>query len=85
MPERIKIVRATRARRPRTQSQLAGALRMWTERELLELLGIGRVTLWRWVRDGRFPQPVRIGPGSKRWPEAVIAGHLKGLTSGSAV
>lgn len=31
--------------------------------EVLDLLGISAVTLWRWTRDGYFPRPVRLGPG----------------------
>ncbi|WP_231365736.1 AlpA family transcriptional regulator [Thioalkalivibrio sp. ALMg3] len=24
-------------------------------------------TVWRWVRNGDFPQPVRLSPGCTRW------------------
>lgn len=31
--------------------------------DVLELLGVSRVTLWRWLRDenSKFPRPVRMG------------------------
>ena len=29
--------------------------------------GINPSTLYRGIRDGRFPRPVKIGPGSSRW------------------
>ncbi len=24
-------------------------------------------TVWRWVREGRFPKPVKLGPGVTAW------------------
>ena len=48
-----------------------------TEKEGLSLLrepvvrnavgGIGKSTLWRWVREGRFPKPVRLGANCVAW------------------
>ena len=29
--------------------------------------GIGKTTLWRWVRDGHFPKPVRLGANCVAW------------------
>lgn len=29
--------------------------------------GIGRTTLWRWIREGRFPKPVRLGANCIAW------------------
>lgn len=37
--------------------------------EVLELAQIGRTTLWRMVKNGRFPKPTRIGPNSVAWRE----------------
>lgn len=31
---------------------------------LLEHLGVSRATLWRWIRDGQFPKPIRLGANS---------------------
>lgn len=50
---------------------------MREERQLLsvgdvaEMLGLGISTIWRQVRRGTLPQPVRIG-GSTRWRRADI-------------
>lgn len=33
-------------------------------REVVEMLGVSRTTLWRMVRAGAFPRPVRITAGS---------------------
>jgi prophage regulatory protein len=29
-------------------------------------------TLWRWIRAGNFPAPIRIGPNSVGWLETEI-------------
>ncbi|MCY3966450.1 MAG: AlpA family phage regulatory protein [Acidobacteria bacterium] len=46
--------------------------------EVMDLLQISEATLYRWQREGLIPQPVALGPRSKRWPvdeiEAFIAG-----------
>lgn len=31
------------------------------------VLPISRSTLWRWVREGRFPRPTRLSPGVSAW------------------
>jgi prophage regulatory protein len=28
---------------------------------------IGRSTLYRWIKDGRFPAPKKLGPRIARW------------------
>ena len=35
--------------------------------QLTEMLGFSRMTLWRRVRDGSFPSPVKIGPRTIGW------------------
>ena len=35
-----------------------------TYKDLSERYHKSRVTLWRWVRDGRLPAPVQLGPNS---------------------
>lgn len=42
-----------------------------------KLGGIGRSTVWRWVRDGRLPQPIRLGGRFSVWPEDAIDAVLK--------
>ena len=34
--------------------------------------GISRTTLWRWVRDGHFPKPTKIGPNKNGWLESQV-------------
>ncbi len=36
---------------------------------LCAILGVTRITLWRWVRGGQFPRPVQLGPNTKGVPK----------------
>jgi predicted DNA-binding transcriptional regulator AlpA len=42
-------------------------------------------TLYRGIRKGRYPRPVKVGPGSSRWLreecEAVLQGMVEGRVS----
>lgn len=29
--------------------------------------GVSRATIWRWVKSGDFPKPVKLSPGCTRW------------------
>lgn len=40
--------------------------------ELIRLLGIPRTTLYRWVRQGDFPKPVKLGDRATGWHAADI-------------
>ena len=31
------------------------------------LHGIGPATVWRWVKSGRLPAPVKLGPNTTAW------------------
>jgi prophage regulatory protein len=46
--------------------------RHFRDREIAEAFGVSRNTVWRWVREGRLPEPVRISPGCTRWPQSDI-------------
>jgi prophage regulatory protein len=34
---------------------------------VLKMTGLGRSTIYRWVADGSFPPPVRLGPRAVAW------------------
>lgn len=36
------------------------------------VLPVSAATLWRWVKAGRFPQPVKIGPRVTAWPVEAV-------------
>jgi prophage regulatory protein len=46
-------------------------------RTVCALTTLSRTTLWRRVRDGKFPSPVRISDGRVAWPKAVVEQWLK--------
>jgi predicted DNA-binding transcriptional regulator AlpA len=33
---------------------------------------IHRSTLWRGIKSGRFPKPIKIGPATNRWSAAEL-------------
>jgi len=51
--------------------------------ELVEVLGVSKVTIWRWRKsDQGFPQPVLMGPKLIGWNEAEIQSWLNSSKGG---
>ena len=50
--------------------------RMLKAPAVMERVGLSRVTLWRRVKEGTFPEPVELGPNSIGWPESAITAWL---------
>ena len=42
------------------------------EPDLRERYGVGRTTIWRWVKTGNLPPPVRLGPNVVGWAEEKL-------------
>ena len=38
-----------------------------SDRTVADRYNTSRNTIWRWVREGRFPQPVKLSTGTTRW------------------
>ena len=53
------------------------------EREMLPLLPFSHATMWRRVKDGRFPRPVKIGPTMSAWQWGKVR-HWLAIQGGSA-
>jgi prophage regulatory protein len=51
-------------------------VRVLRQKQVLELLGISHSTLWEWVRKGRFPRPISLGPNTRAWLQEEIDQHL---------
>ncbi len=47
--------------------------RFLSERDLVEQIGLSRVTLWRKVRAGDFPPPRKISQNRKAWLESEVS------------
>ena len=41
-------------------------------REVKEITGMGRSTVYRRMQEGDFPRPVKIGPAAVRWRESEV-------------
>ena len=46
--------------------------RLLTRVEVERRVGLRRSSLYREMRQGRFPLPVRVGPRAVRWPSTEI-------------
>ena len=46
--------------------------RFMRERDVLEATSLSRTTLWRVMKNGQLPRPVRISPGRVGWRESAI-------------
>ena len=46
--------------------------RFMRERDVLDVTSLSRTTLWRVMKSGQFPRPVRISPGRVGWRESTI-------------
>ena len=47
--------------------------------EVCESEGCSPVTLWRWVKAGTFPAPIKTGPNSVRFRQSEIEAHRETL------
>ena len=45
--------------------------------QLLPMLGIGRMTLHRWVASGSFPKPIRLGPNAIGWKAGDVSAWIE--------
>jgi prophage regulatory protein len=48
------------------------------EKQILQLLPITRSTLWRWVRAGQFPKPIKISQGVTVWSQENVDAFMNG-------
>ena len=51
-------------------------------REVCEMLGISRATLYRMIRQGKFPRPVKLSADSSRWPSQEVEDYMATLPRG---
>jgi prophage regulatory protein len=38
-----------------------------SDRQTAERFGVSRCTVWRWLREGGFPRPIKLSAGCTRW------------------
>lgn len=46
--------------------------RLLRQAEVTEKLGVSRMTLHRWIVEGAFPPPLRLGARTKRWESTTL-------------
>ncbi len=46
-----------------------------SDRQVAERYGIGRSTVWQWVKDGLLPGPVKFGQRCTRWDSDELDIH----------
>ncbi|MEM9059014.1 MAG: AlpA family phage regulatory protein [Pseudomonadota bacterium] len=57
-------------------ANFAAKSRLITDKEVADIIGCSRATVWRRVADGTLPQPLRIG-GMTRWVDSEISGLIE--------
>ncbi len=68
--------RAPEPERPTTIIEEASTTRCFRATEVAQRLGVHQQTIFRWVKDGKFPKGIRIGEARVIWTEAMIAEWL---------
>ena len=61
--------------------------RIMRQPEVLEVLGVAKTTLWRWINEGIFPPPVQPGgPNSrtKGWLKSDVDEYFANLKKRAA-
>ena len=43
-----------------------------TRQQLEKLFKVSPATIYRWIKEGRFPKPIRLGANMVRWKAADI-------------
>ena len=51
--------------------------RLLRRRQVEEITGMSRSSIYRLMQDGEFPRPVRIGPSAVRWRASDITAWLE--------
>lgn len=49
-----------------------------TMRDLEKLLGVTRITVYDWIRKGKFPQGMRVTKKTVRWTRSDVDNFLDG-------
>lgn len=53
-------------------------------REVAEMLNVHTTTVWRWRRNGEFPEPIRLGPRICGWRRSTVDAWLDRQIEASA-
>ena len=59
-------------------------MRFLRPRDVLALIGVSRTTLWRMIRAGQFPSPVRITERSAGFLQETVESWMRCRVEGTA-
>ena len=45
--------------------------------DVAEMLGVSKATVWGWLKAGRLPKPIKLGPNVTVWRRADIEGWIE--------
>ncbi|MEC5217931.1 prophage regulatory protein [Actimicrobium sp. GrIS 1.19] len=48
------------------------------------MLPVSPATIWRWVREGKFPKPFKLGESVTVWDAAVVEAFIAQRAGGAA-
>ena len=52
---------------------------LYRVQEVSEITGLGVSTIWAWIKQGRFPQPIKLGKRSTFWTATDIDKFINDL------
>lgn len=92
-PEVGKLERAAPAAKPARTSQQkakfsaveegASSERYLRDTAVAQRYGVSRQTVWRWVAQGRLPEPIKLSEGATRWRVSDLLAHEASLPRGA--
>ena len=53
-------------------------------KEVMEKTGVARSTIWLWVKEEKFPKPIKISPRVTVWKSSDIQQWQEELVQGGA-
>ena len=55
-----------------------------TTKERKGMLPVSPATIWRWVREGKFPKPFKLGESVTVWDAEVVENFIAQRAGGAA-
>lgn len=52
-------------------------IEMWREPRVVTVSGLGRSTVWSFIKAGKFPAPVKIGERAIAWPSTAVLAWVR--------
>ena len=55
--------------------------KLYRIKQLIELLNISRSTIWLWIKQDQFPEPIKLGKNTTVWKSSEIDECIKNKES----